>query len=117
MFQIQQDQMAGLRSSSPCLRPWPVAPLVSAPVASLGAQGSWDPSLPHLSSSELQPALSLLCLHSFSAEVSQKMVLGPGGGEVVSSASLQLVVLGGVMVFSGCLLLSGTSLGDVLPLR
>lgn len=26
-------------------------------MASLGAQGSWEPSLPHLSSSELQPTL------------------------------------------------------------
>lgn len=80
-------------------------------------QGSWDPSLPHLPSSELQPALSLPSVCSRGAEASQKMVLGPGGGEVFPSASLQLVVLGGVMVFSGSLLLPGTLLGDVLPLR
>lgn len=109
--------MAGLLSSTLSLRPWPLAPLVSASVASLGAQGSWDPSLPHLLSSELQPVLSLPSLCSRGAEVSQKMVLGPGGGEVVSSASLQLVVFGGVMVFSGSLLLPGTWLGDLLPLR
>lgn len=109
--------MAGLQSSTLSLRPWPLAPLISAPVASLGAQASWDPSMPHLPSSELQPVLSLPSLCSRDTEVSQEMVLGPGGGEVVSSAFPQLVVLGGVMAFSGSLLLPGTWLRDLLPLR
>lgn len=59
--------------------PWPLAFLISAPVASMGAQASGllGP-LPHLSSFALQPAHSLLPpLGSHGAEVSKKMTLRP----------------------------------------